>query len=92
MDFAKACEDLLPPDIVWRTKEQFDEGSGTVDLLREALDGLIEKMDASAYQARAKEYLRSPEEAVYHKLLVESYRRPQVIMPNVARWVANRVM
>ena len=87
----KACEDLLPPDIVWRTKEQFDEGSGTVDLLREALDGLIEKMDASAYQARATEYLRSPEEAVYHKLLVESYRRPQVIMPNVARWVANRI-
>ena len=30
----KACEDLLPPEIVWRTKEQFDEGSGTVDLLR----------------------------------------------------------
>ena len=32
-----ACEDLLPADIVWRTKEQFDEGSGTIELLDEAL-------------------------------------------------------
>ena len=29
----KACEDLLPAEIVWRDKEQFDEGSGTIDLL-----------------------------------------------------------
>ncbi|MFN8439894.1 MAG: asparagine synthase B [Caldilineaceae bacterium] len=87
----KACEDLLPADIVWRTKEQFDEGSGTVNLLSEALNRLIEKIDAPTYQARSNEYLRSPEEAVYHKLLVDSYRRPQAILPNVARWVSNRI-
>ena len=26
----KACEDLLPAEVIWRTKAQFDEGSGTV--------------------------------------------------------------
>ncbi len=33
----KACEDLLPEDLVWRKKAQFDEGTGTVDVLEEAL-------------------------------------------------------
>jgi hypothetical protein len=71
--FCKACEICVARYCL--AHQEFDEGSGTVDLLREALDGLIEKVDASAYQARAKN-IRSPEEAVY-KLLVESYRRPQ---------------
>lgn len=88
----KACEDLLPPEIVWRTKEQFDEGSGTVDLLRDALGSLTGKLNPSTYRASVKEYLRSDEEALYHKLLVDSYSHPQVILPNVARWVANRYL
>jgi asparagine synthase (glutamine-hydrolysing) len=86
----KACEDLLPPEIVWRSKEQFDEGSGTVDLLGEALKPVIAQLDVARYQAAAREYLRSPEETFYHKLLVDAYSRPQVLLPNVARWVANR--
>jgi asparagine synthase (glutamine-hydrolysing) len=86
----KACADLLPPAIIWRTKEQFDEGSGTVDLLGEALKPTIAKMDPVAYTARVQEPLRSGEECLYHKLLSDAYSRPQVLMSNVARWVANR--
>ena len=33
----KACTDLLPTALVWREKAQFDEGSGTVDALGDAL-------------------------------------------------------
>jgi asparagine synthase (glutamine-hydrolysing) len=33
----KAVADLLPPEIVWRTKSQFDEGSGVGDLVDRAL-------------------------------------------------------
>ncbi|MBN9445389.1 MAG: asparagine synthetase B, partial [Bosea sp.] len=33
----KACADLLPVDLVWRKKAQFDEGSGTVEALQQAL-------------------------------------------------------
>ena len=29
----KACEDLLPAEVIWRKKAQFDEGSGTVAAL-----------------------------------------------------------
>ena len=56
----------------------------------EALRALLDKMDVPVYQAQSTEYLRSPEEALYHKLLIDGYSRPQVILPNVARWVANR--
>jgi asparagine synthase (glutamine-hydrolysing) len=86
----KACEDLLPPEIVWRTKEQFDEGSGTVDLLDVALRQAIDGIDMAAYQSSVTESLRSPEEAFYHKLLVESYSRPASVLSNVARWTAHR--
>jgi asparagine synthase (glutamine-hydrolysing) len=86
----KACEDLLPPSIVWRKKEQFDEGSGTVDLLGAALRPLVADLDLAAYQAHVQEDLRSPEEAVYHQLLVDGYRRPQPVLANTARWGANR--
>lgn len=87
----KACEDLLPPEIVWRTKEQFDEGSGTVDVLAEALRPELETMDFPAYRSSVAEPLRSPEEAIYHRRLTEAYSRPQVVLSNVARWVADRV-
>ena len=36
-----ACEDLLPAEVIWRRKAQFDEGSGTVAALDRALAGLL---------------------------------------------------
>lgn len=85
-----ACEDLLPSDIVWRTKEQFDEGSGTVDLLSEALDPLLKNIDLDAYRATSKESVRSAEEALYHRMLCAGYSRPELILRNVARWTDDR--
>jgi asparagine synthase (glutamine-hydrolysing) len=88
----KACEDLLPPEIVWRDKEQFDEGSGTVDLLSDALQTVTAGLDAPAYQAAHPDVeLRSLEECYYHSLLVDAFEQPQVIVDNVARWTANRL-
>jgi len=86
----KACEDLLPADIVWRTKEQFDEGSGTLDLLDEALEPLMRDADLDAWQRCTQEPLRSDEEALYHRMLSESYARPDMILRNVARWTDDR--
>ena len=86
----KACEDLLPADIVWRGKEQFDEGSGTVDLLDEALGPLLAGIDLGAYRAASNEPVRSAEEALYHRMLCESYSRPEMILANVARWTDDR--
>jgi len=85
-----ACEDLLPTDIVWRSKEQFDEGSGTVDLLAEALTPLLEQIDLESYRAATNEPVRSAEEALYHRILCDGYLRPDMILSNVARWTEDR--
>lgn len=89
----KACEDLLPPEIVWRNKEQFDEGSGTVDALQVALQSVADEIDVPAYRAaHPDQKLRSPEECYYHKLLCESYEQPQIVLDNVARWTNARLL
>ena len=86
----RACEDLLPADIVWRTKEQFDEGSGTIELLDEALEPLLRDADLDAYRRSIKEPVRSAEEALYHRMLSDGYARPEMILRNVARWTDDR--
>ncbi|MFL5679757.1 MAG: asparagine synthase B [Chloroflexota bacterium] len=87
----KATEDLLPAEIAWRRKEQFDEGSGTVDLLAAILGPLLADVDVAAESAVADLPLRSAEEAYYHRLLRESFTRPELILRNVGRWSQGRV-
>ena len=83
----KAFEDLLPADITWRNKEQFDEGSGMVDLLPEVLQRAASGIDAEAYKSLFKaDRLRSNEECFYHRLLMEQFERPQEVLANVGRW------
>ncbi|MEJ2553912.1 MAG: asparagine synthase-related protein, partial [Gammaproteobacteria bacterium] len=80
----KSFEDLLPHEILWRDKEQFDEGSGMVDLLPALLDRAAAGMDAEAYKRRfAGDRLRSREECLYHRLLVDGFERPQAVLANV---------
>jgi len=85
-----ACEDLLPADIVWRGKEQFDEGSGTLDLLREALEPLLGEIDLDRYRAATGAEVRSTEEALYHKILSGRFARPELVLANVGRWTEDR--
>lgn len=88
----KAFEDLLPAEIVWRTKEQFDEGSGTTDVLANLGDYFMPQNAASEYAAAHKDdRIRSNEESIYHKLLCEAYVDPSTVLANVARWKDNRI-
>jgi len=83
----KACEDLLPPEIIWRDKEQFDEGSGTVELIDTIWEHWLSAAEAAAYSRRhLKARLRSAEECAYHKLLSDGYDGAAVVINNVARW------
>jgi asparagine synthase (glutamine-hydrolysing) len=83
----KAFEDLLPDEIVWRAKEQFDEGSGTVDLLQRLVAESITEEEFHQYRTRYPEAkLRSAEECLYHRLFLEAYENPQAVLANVARW------
>lgn len=87
----EAFGDLLPADILWRTKEQFDEGSGTLELLGQALIPLLAGIDLDGYRAASGEPVRSTEEALYHRILCEGYARPELVLPNVARWTEDRL-
>ncbi|NBD30449.1 MAG: asparagine synthase (glutamine-hydrolyzing) [Alphaproteobacteria bacterium] len=73
----KACADLLPDSLVWRKKAQFDEGSGTVAALDEALmivSGSDSPLD------------RDAEAALYEKLLRQAYADPDLILSNAGTW------
>jgi len=83
----KAFEDLLPAEITWRIKEQFDEGSGTVDMLEGTLTGIMGKTEMQNYRSRFPEtHLRSAEECHYHRLLMEVFENPDIIFSNTGRW------
>jgi len=79
----RACEDLLPDDLVWRRKAQFDEGSGTVGALEGALMRLA---GADAPLDRAAEG------ALYERLLREAFEEPDFILENAGDWTAGRVV
>ncbi len=73
----KSCEDLLPHALVWRKKAQFDEGSGTVDALAEALQivsGARQPLD------------RAAEAALYRRLLEAAYCDPAYVLANAGTW------
>jgi asparagine synthase (glutamine-hydrolysing) len=83
----KAFEDLLPHEIAWRDKEQFDEGSGTVDLLNRTLAEAMSPDEAAEYQAKYPDMgLRSAEECFYHRIFMDVFDKPEPILSNVGRW------
>ncbi|MEL4898123.1 asparagine synthase B [Crocosphaera sp. Alani8] len=87
----KAFEDMLPEEIVWRKKEQFDEGSGTVDLLTETLKDVMNEQQAKQYQKEHSDMkLRSAEECYYHQIFMKAFDNPHAILNNVARWAETR--
>lgn len=83
----KAFEDLLPRDIVWRKKEQFDEGSGSADMLQAVVSSAMTGKEEDLYRKKwGGTMLRSSEECHYHRLFMEAYERPSPILRNVGRW------
>jgi asparagine synthase (glutamine-hydrolysing) len=83
----KACEDLLPYDIVWRRKQQFDEGTGIAEALPLFIDEAFSDSDAKQVMDKnPKVYLRSKEEAYYFRIFSEFFSEKKHIVDNVARW------
>jgi asparagine synthase (glutamine-hydrolysing) len=83
----KAFEDLLPEEIVWRKKEQFDEGSGIVDVAAEiGSEGMSEEQADRHRERYPDTRLRSTEECYYHHLLVKAFEDPDPVLANVGRW------
>jgi len=87
-----AADGLLPPEIVWRRKEQFDEGTGTVDLLPTTLADAMHGFDADHYRdTHPQDRLRSAEEAYYHHVLHGLFAAADVPGFAVGRWVDREI-
>lgn len=83
----KAFEDLLPAEILWRDKEQFDEGSGTVDLMTAMIaNSVSDRFQGQYVRDHRDSRLRSLEECYYHQLFMDVYEYPEPILENVGRW------
>ena len=78
----KACEGLLPAEVIWRKKAQFDEGSGTVQALEKVLS---EKVGTPGPVTRMHE------SKLYEDLLRERYATPGFILDNAGKWTSQRV-
>jgi asparagine synthase (glutamine-hydrolysing) len=78
----KAVEDLLPEDLVWRKKAQFDEGTGTVDVLQDAL---------AIAAGRPGPFSREDEAELYESILREQFAEPDMILAQAGSWADDRV-
>jgi asparagine synthase (glutamine-hydrolysing) len=78
----KACEDLLPAELAWRKKAQFDEGSGTVDALDIAL---------SKISRRSPPIERETEGALYEEMLRQQYQDADLMLKCAGTWNENRI-
>jgi asparagine synthase (glutamine-hydrolysing) len=88
----QAFADLLPPEITWRTKSQFDEGSGTVERLVELAGRALEGVDWSGWDEAEPARLRSVEEAWYFDAVRGHYPDDwEPIRDTTALWSEGRV-
>jgi asparagine synthase (glutamine-hydrolysing) len=78
----KAFEDLLPSEIVWRDKVQFDQGSGIAELLEKACKSKTTTSEHNSLPRPA----RSTEENFYRTTLIEQFDNPEKLLPLVTHW------
>jgi asparagine synthase (glutamine-hydrolysing) len=75
----KACEDLLPPEIVWRAKAQFDEGSGVADKIAAIVQAFGDDVEPVAPA-------RNAEEQIYLDIFSRQFDNPALVTSLVRRW------
>lgn len=81
----KACADLLPDDIVWRGKLQFDEGSGFSGFLARHAEH-----EARAGRIAAVVPAQAAEQALYRQLLREGCDNADAVLGLTSHWRGGR--
>jgi len=83
----RAFEDLLPAEIAWRTKSQFDEGSGTLDRLPALAEAALPQGPPDEPEAG----LRDLEEAWYFDEVRAGLGDWKAIRANTSVWRRGRI-
>jgi asparagine synthase (glutamine-hydrolysing) len=84
--FRKAFEKELPEAIIWRTKQEFSQGSGSADFLPSYFEDVISDAEFAEAQT-AFPMIRSKEELYYFRLFAQHFGTDQAI-GTVGQWVS----
>jgi asparagine synthase (glutamine-hydrolysing) len=83
----KAFKQELPEGIAWRKKEQFDEGSGVIGLLKDIAGKAFPGDSWKEFRdSRPQVQLRSAEECFYYSIFEKVFEQPETVADMVARW------
>ncbi len=82
--FRKAYENLLPSPIVWRSKQEFSQGSGSADVLPTYFEEHIADQELTKEQAKYP-FIRSKEELYYFRIFHQYFGSDRAI-ETVGQW------
>ena len=68
-----AFEGWLPDDLLWRSKQQFGDGSGVAGVLADKMAATVTPGDLAALRRQAPVPLRDAEEAAYYRFFAQTY-------------------
>ncbi|HLS25573.1 MAG TPA: asparagine synthase-related protein, partial [Beutenbergiaceae bacterium] len=68
----RAFEEWLPEEVLWRRKEQFGEGTGMNDVLREHYEATVSEDDLRKAADQLDPPLRTREELAYYRIFTEA--------------------
>ncbi len=80
----RAFEKELGSKVAWREKEQFDQGSGSSDMLIAIAEEKISDDEFAEESAEAPVPVRNKEELYYYRIFRSYY--PESVLPLVGRW------
>ena len=84
--FRKAYENLLPESIVWRSKQEFSQGSGSADLLPAYFEDKVSDHELAEAQTKYP-FVRSKEELHYFRLFTEHFGDDRAV-ETVGQWIS----
>lgn len=82
--FRKAYEGLLPDSIVWRSKQEFSQGSGSANVLPQYFEGQLSDGELAEAQAQHP-IIRSKEELYYFRLFTQHFGEGHAVN-TVGQW------
>ncbi len=80
----RAFEDELGSKVAWREKAQFDQGSGSSNMLSAVAEEAISDSEYEAESAKAPVPVRNKEELYYYRIFRRFF--PESVLPLVGRW------
>lgn len=84
--FRKAYESLLPESIVWRSKQEFSQGSGSAGVLPEYFEKIVADQEFVEVQNHHP-FIRSKEELYYFNLFIKYFGSSHAVQ-TVGQWIS----